>query len=515
MKLRLGHLFMIGIAIILSGCNTLTSANDNENTAEEVLDISLGTDILTWDIHDHTNSATEAVHVNVFDYLIMRDLDEDGKYKPNLAYEWSSVDDLTWNFKLNEGVQFHNGDELTAEDVKFTFERVANDETLRSNGDYNTISEVEVINDYEFNIITKEPDPMLLSRISRQASGILPKEYIEENGMDYFLNNPVGSGPLKYNYWDRGSKVSLVPYQNYFNGAVTKWEEVNFHAITENSTRVSELITGGLDIAANVPPSDWDRIESDESVNLITGDSNRTYLLFLDMRKGQPSEDPKVRKAIDYAIDDSALVKLLRGGGTPTLTRVNPGNLGFNEELHDDYNYDPEYAKELLDEAGYENGLTLDLLGTQGRYLQDSEIMQMIAGMLNEVGIEVGLDILDYSVFVDRRANDDFGDGYLIALGSSFFDSGQSLEYYSPETTSTIFGYDNKKVTDLLLEAETSMDEDLRISNYLNVQDIVAEDVPITVLFQLDQFYGVRDGLNINIRMDELIYIPELEELNE
>lgn len=508
-------LFLLFFTLILSGCNTLTSANNSENEREDILNISLGTDLMTWDIHDHVNSATESVHINVFDYLIMRDWENEGEYMPHLAEEWEQIDDVTWKFTLRDDVYFHNGDKLTAEDVKFTLERVANDETLKSNGDYNTISEVEIIDDFTFNIKTYEPDPMLESRISRQASGILPKNYIEENGMEHFLREPVGSGPLKFSSWDRGSEVSLVPNENYFNDVVTEWNEINFKAITENSTRVSELITGGLDIAANVPPSDWERIETEDEVELVKGDSNRTYMLFLNMEEGMAASDINVRKAMDYAIDDEALVKLLRGGGTPSKTRINPGNLGFEEELHDSYNYDPDYAKELLREAGVDNELTIQLMGTQGRYLQDSEVLQMIAGMLNEVGIEVELDILEYSVFVEQRSNNDFGDGYLIALGSSFFDSGQSLAYYSPETTSTIFGYDNPEVSNLLLEAETSINQVERESNYQEVQHIVSEELPILPLFQLDQFYGVRDDLNVQLRLDEVIYIPEIESKNE
>lgn len=504
-------IFLVSL-IFLSGCNVLSSASEHQ--PENVLNVSLGTDLLTWDIHNHVNSATESVHINVFDYLIMRDWNNDGEYKPHLATEWNQVDDVTWNFTLRNDVYFHNGDKLTSEDVKFTLERVANDDSLKSHGDYDTISEVEIIDDYNFNIITYEPDPMLESRISRQASGILPKDYIEKNGMDYFLKNPVGSGPLEFVSWDRGKEVKLEPFKDYFNGQVSKWKEINFKAISENSTRVSELITGGLDIAANIPPSDWERIEEDKSVDLIKSDSNRTYLLFLNMENGMAASDPLVRKAMDYAIDDEALVQLLRGGGTPTLTRVNPGNLGFEPNLYDSYNYDPEYAKELLKQAGVDKDLSIQLMGTQGRYLQDSEVLQMISGMLNEVGIEVEMDILEYSVFVDRRSNNEFGDGYLIALGSSFFDAGQSLAYYSPETTSTIFGYENSDVTNLLLDAEVSTDQSERESKYKDVQQIVSKDLPILPLFQLDQFYGVRNGLEMDLRLDEVIYIPELEKKN-
>lgn len=524
MKMKKTRLFF-GILLsllLLVGCSTINdekresekhSQNEKENN---ILNISLGTDMLTWDIHNHTTSSTESVHINVFDYLIMRDWSKDGEFIPHLATSWEQKDDTTWNFKLRDDVTFHNGDKLTANDVKYTLERVAKDTSLKSNGDYNTIEQVEVVNDYEFNIHTKEPDPILESRLSRQASGILPKQYMEKNGLEEFLKNPVGSGPLKFKSWNKGSEVVLEPNEDYWGEKVTKWKEVHYKAITENSTRVSELITGGLDIAANVPPSDWDRITSSDEVSLQSGESNRTYLLFLDMADGKPASDINVRKAIDYAIDDQALVDILKGGGTPSLTRVNPGNVGFNESLYDKYNFDVEKAKEYLKKAGYESGeLKLKLTGPQGRYLQDTTVLQMIGGMLENVGIEMELNLLEFSVFSEVREKKQFGDGYLIALGSSFFDAAQSLAYYSPEMSSTTFGYNNKKVTELLKEAETSMDEEIRVKNYKEVQEIVAEDIPIVVLFQMDQFYGTNKDLELLIRLDEVIYIPELQKMNE
>ena len=519
MKILLKSFIFILVLGALTACSTVTGGEDQAETDNEkagesddrTLNVSLGADMLTWDIHNHTTTSTESVHVNVFDYLIMRDWENDGEFVPHLATSWEKIDDVTWEFELRDDVKFHNGDQLTAEDVKFTLERVANDNSLKSYTHYDKIDHVEVIDDYKFQIITDGPDPMLLSRISRQASGILPKNYIEENGMDEFQKNPIGSGPLKFESWSRDSEVVLVPNEEYFGDKVTDWDKVVFKAITENSTRVSELLTGGLDIAANIPSSDWDRVDSSENDSLVTGPSNRTYLLFLRTDDDSPTGDVKVRQAIDYAIDDEALVEqLLGGGGTPSLTRVNPGNLGFNEELYDDFNYDPDYAKELLKEAGSEDGLSLEIMGSKGRYLQDSEVLQLVAGMLSEVGIEVKTNSLEYSVFAENRKNADFKDGYLIALGASFFDAGQSLAYYSPETTSHIYGYDNKEVTDLLLEAEESMDEKLRIDNYKKVQEIVAEDEPFIPLFQLDQFYGVSDKLNFEPRFDELIYIPDV-----
>ncbi|MCO0600497.1 peptide ABC transporter substrate-binding protein [Peribacillus butanolivorans] len=515
MKIRIKPFFLtvLVFSLILSGCssneNKAVTSNEESKINDRTLEISVGPDMLTWDIHNHVTTATEAIHVNVFDYLLMRD--EKGEIKPHLAKSWENINPTTWQFELNENVMFHNGDPLTSEDVKFTLERVAKDTKLRSNSDYNTIKEIKVIDDYTFQIISQEPDPMLLSRISRQASGILPKKYIEENGWEHFKKHPIGSGPLQFVEWVRDDRIVLEPFEDYFNQKVTDWDKVVFRAIPEDSTRVSELLTKNLDIAVNIPTSDWKRIQDADGVSVVDSPSNRTYMLFLRTQKGWPTADEKVREAIDYAIDDGAIVKyLLEGYGTPSLTRVNPGDFGMKEDLYGKYNFDVEYSKKLLAEAGYSNGLSITLSGPNGRYIKDREILQVISGMLDNVGIETDTNILTWNTFVEHREKQEFKEGYLIALGSSFFDAGQSLDYYSSSRSESINGYNNEEVDQLLKEAETVLNEQVREQNYHRVQEIAKDERPIIPIFQMNQFFGVNDQINFEPRLDELIYVPDI-----
>ncbi|KAB2336692.1 ABC transporter substrate-binding protein [Cytobacillus depressus] len=509
MKRNFFYAIMLSIMLIITGCTTTTSKSEGSKEEKNILNISVGPDMLTWDIHNHTNTSTEVIHVNVFDYLLMRDTE--GEIKPHLAKSWEKVDDTTYQFELNNGVKFHNGDELTSEDVKFTLERVAKDETLRSYGDFKSIKEVKIIDDYNFQIVTNEPDPMFLSRISRQASGILPKKYIEEKGWDEFLKSPIGSGPYKFKEWKKDNQIVLEKNEDYF-GKSSDWDEVVFRAIPEDSTRVAELLTDNIDLIANVPPSDWKRVNDSENNTIVTGPSNRTYMLFIRTQKDWPTSDLKVRQAIDYAIDDQALIdSLLDGKGTPTLTRINPGNLGFEESLYNKYNYDVERSKELLAESGFKDGLTIELSGPTGRYIKDREILQMVAGMLEAVGIKTEMNIQKWSTFSEAIDQQKFKDGYLIALGSSFFDSGQSLDYYGSERASTINGYSNETVDQLLKEAKVSLDENERTQKYQEVQKIASQELPIIPLFQIDQFFGASKKIEYQPRLDELIYVPDIK----
>jgi len=144
---------------VLSACgdeDNSSSTGSGDSEGDRTLTIAMGTDMVTFDIHNHVNTSTEAIHVNMFNYLFKRD-NETGEILPDLAESYKKIDDTTWEVKLKEGVTFHNGEALDAEDVKFTLERVALDSTLLDHINYNSIKEVEVIDDLTFNIITNEP----------------------------------------------------------------------------------------------------------------------------------------------------------------------------------------------------------------------------------------------------------------------------------------------------------------------------------------------------------------------
>lgn len=508
-------LLFLSLVLIVSACSSGSSggseqstagnnqASSNQDTENRVLTVAMGTDMLGWDPHNHQNTGTEAIHVNFYSYVVKNEMNE---IKPDLAIEWELIADDTWEFKMREDATFHNGDPVTAHDVKFSLERVAHDATLREHPNYKTIVRVDVVDDYTFRIVTDGPDPVLLNRISRLGSGILPSKYIEEHGWEYFESNPIGSGPFKYVEWIKDDRVVLEPYENYFGGKVTEWDKIVFRAIPENSTRVAELLTGGVDIAVNVSPADWDRINANEGTSVKSGIGNRTMLLFLRTTEGYPTADIRVRQAIDYAIDDKAIVDhLLKGGGTPTLTRVNPGNFGHHPELFGKYNYDPEKAKQLLAEAGYPDGLDITIHSGHGRYLMDKETVEMIGGMLAQVGIRAKLDFMEWGAFVDLRQAKKHEDAYFIGLGASLYDAAQSLEYYHSSTASSINDYYNEEVDRLLDAARVNLDPVEREKQYQRVQEIVAEELPIIPLFQVDNFYGVSDRIDFEPRMDEMI----------
>lgn len=509
-------IILIAFVLLVAGC---TSGSSNETKTEvqgsaetdksKTLVIATGSGVRSFDIHNHNSAATEAVHVNMFSYLI-RNEGADG-FAPVLAESWEIVDETTWAFTLKQGVKFHNGDDLTAEDVKFTLERVSQDESLREYNAYRTIKEVVVKSDYEFDIITHSSEPILLNRLSRIGSGILPKNYIETEGWDVFLENPVGSGPYKLKEWRKDDRVVLEPFDEYF-GDKPKWEEVVFRIIPEDSTRVAELLTQGIDIAENVPPTDIQRVENANNLSIEVAPTQRVMMLVLRTEGDYITADPRVREAIELAIDKQGIVdNLLEGYGTITRTRTTPGNTGANEALYGVDVYNVERAKELLKEAGYENGAELTFSATNGRYLKDKEAAELMAAMLEEVGIRVKLEVLESSAFTQKHTDKAFGDIFMIAFGNSMSDASLALQRLISTRAAGETDYNNPRIDELFNAAETNMDFEEREKQYQEMQEIIAEERPDIYLYQFDAIYGVNDRLSFKPRLDSMFYVDEIE----
>ncbi len=489
-----------------------SSGDDGEAQQEEPDDnelvIANGADMVTLDIHDHNNTSTEAIHVNMFNYLVRTD--GEGGFVGDLAEDWETVDDTTWHFTLRDDVQFHNGEDFTAEDVKYTLERVANDDSLLEYGNYNQIVEVNVLGDHEVEIVTENPEPALLNRLSRLGSGMLPSEYIDEVGFEGFLEDPIGTGPYQFDEWVRDDRVVLVPFNDYFEGE-PQWDKVTFRAIPEDSTRVSELLTDGVDIATNIPPEDWERIEGEESVKLADSPSQRVMMLILRTAEEEVTGDPKVREAIELAIDSEAIVdSLYEGAATTTRTRVTPGNTGANEDLYGESQYDPDRARELLDEAGYGDGVEITFSSPSGRYLKDRETAELIQAMLGEVGITVDLDIREWSSYVETYGEKGFDEMFMIAYGNSMFDAALALDRLTQEQNEGETDYINEEVEELLLEAESNMDPEERIEQYQKAQELIAEDRPQIYLYQIDSVYGLQENVDFEPRLDEMFYVDDI-----
>ncbi|WP_020614846.1 ABC transporter substrate-binding protein [Paenibacillus daejeonensis] len=527
---RISSVFLTTMALLLlAGCSggndTTSGAGQTGNTQAQTgngtttegdsaggktLVIALSQDIDTLDTHGTTAISTEGVMVNLQSYLLKRD--NEGTLHPHLAESYEALDDTTWSFTLRDNILFHNGDQLTAEDVKFSLERVAQDNKLVQHANFKTIQEVKVLDPLNFEIITDGPDPALPYRLAREAAGIFPKNYIEENGWDAFQQHPVGSGPYEFVEWLKGDRMTMKKFDDYFEGDVSEWDTVIFRTIMETSTRVAELMTGGVQIAASIPPTDLERVNSNDGTSIVKSDTTTVRMLYVNQNDAFKTSDPRVVQAIDYAIDNQVLSDIFADGeGKPTRTRPVPGTFGFDETLYDTYRYDPERARELLAEAGYTNNLEITLTSSQGRSYADSDTAQVIAGMLEEVGIKVNLVLLEASNYVSVRTNGENKELLLTGWNNTLFDSSHALGHFHSTYQPAAFGYSNPRVDELLDAAAVNMDPDSRAEQYKEVQQIVAEEMPYIYLYQDVSFMGMSDSLDYDPRIDQMFHVDEIK----
>jgi peptide/nickel transport system substrate-binding protein len=483
--------------------------------APRELVIAQGIDIPGFDVHDHNTTAVEAVHVNLFDYLLFRT--PEGEFEPALATEWERISDTAMRFTLREGVTWHDGEPFTAEDVKFTLERVATDSSLQEHGNYRQIREVEIVGPHEVIIHTHDPEPVLLGRLSRIGSSILPRHHIEAVGWEGFNADPIGTGPFRFVEWRRDDRLILEAYDDHWRGRPV-WDRLVHRTITEPSTRVAELLTGGVHIATNIPTQDAPRVEAAGDVRIEPWPTPRIMLYLLNTDESVPTSDERVREAIDYAIDNQVLIDALMGGiGTPTRGRVSPGITAAPMALYDTYVYDPERAVELLAEAGYGPGeLTIKIEGPAGRYPLDAEIVELTAVMLEAVGIVAEMEILEWSAYLSRIWDaDNVENMALIGLGNSLFDA--ALAYVAITCDGSYAGKTNwcdESFDALIAEAMVELDPDRRAELYGEIYEIVAEERIMVFLFQLENLAGVSESVDWRPRADELLWMYEAQPRN-
>ncbi|MCA1788319.1 MAG: ABC transporter substrate-binding protein [Thioalkalivibrio sp.] len=390
--------------------------------------VAQSSSVNSWDPPADWMSEAEWIVMNTYDCLVFPDR-ETGEVVGWLAESWDLVDPVTWRLDLRQGVTFHNGEPFTAEDAAYSIDRIlgASRQEFIVYDQWQFVERTEVIDEHTLDIITREPDPAFLSRLSGTGCGVVSKDYVEEFGNEHLANNPMGTGPFIVEEYDRASFVLMVANEEYWGGR-PEIDELIFRAIPESSTRVAELLTGGVDLALSVPPQDWERIEARDNLEMLHYTTDRVWGLSLAHAPAEgidavATSIPEVREAINLAIDREELNDLVGGFGVPTLTRLTPPipcSAGVDGSLYDVNPFDPERAAELLASVGYPDvpGAELTLHSAFGQGVAHRDIAETIASMLEDVGFVVNLDIRDLTNFRETVYQDNPGGIMLQTLGN-------------------------------------------------------------------------------------------------
>jgi len=313
--------------------------------------IGQGTDVSLLDPHYSTSASDINVFFNLYDNLVLRD--EDLNLMPGLAISWRLVDERTWQFTLRQGVVFHNGDGFTADDVKFSLERAIADNPRTSVfAALNTIERVDILDPATVNIVTKQPDPILPTRLSYYGGMMLPKQYFEKVGMEGFRKAPVGTGSLKFIEWKKDERLVFEANKQYWRTPLP-YEKVIFKPYPETAARIAALIAGEVDLITAVPPDQVTVIEKSGTAK-VEGALYAGFFAYYMNAKKPPLDNKLVRQALHFALDRQAIVKKLWGGRgvVPNDAYPNVDRIGYDKS-YTSFEFAPEKAKELLKQAGY------------------------------------------------------------------------------------------------------------------------------------------------------------------
>jgi peptide/nickel transport system substrate-binding protein len=476
----------------------------------QTLTIAQGVDATTLDPNDQEETPTQNIVANIFDPLLWRDAD--GSIQPWLATSVEPVDDLTWEITLRDDVTFHDGEPLTAEVVAWNFERALDEETpIRFLSNFTPVTGVEVTGEHTLEVTTETPYPVFETHLTRFF--IVSQSNYEANGAAAAAENPVGTGPYRFVSWQRDQRLELEAFPEYWQGPASI-PNVVFRPIPEDSTRVSELVTGGVNIATNVLPEAVPLIESSGAAEIRTVDSIRNIFIVFTATDEGPLADPRVRRALNLGVNVDAIIGSVFGGNaTPTATPLNNYMFGYAEDL-DNRQYDPEQAQQLLAEAGYEGGFSFTMGSPSGRYLNDRLVAEAVVGQLAEIGVQVELQVQEWSSYVGQILERQVPtDAYLIGWGNSNYDADRTLFTMLYGGTApggpdqAVFSYfQNDEYDQLILQARETLDEDERLELYRRAQEIVVAEAPWLFLYQQGDVYGVSTNLNWEPLANELIW---------
>ena len=460
--------------------------------------IAIGSEPSTLDPQLRDDGGERQVNDNIYETLMARS--STGELVPGLAAAApTQVDELTWEFKLREGVSFHNGEPFNADSVVASVTRVLDPANNSEQINYfGTIAKAEKVDDMTVRIITTGPDPILPSRMYWMK--MIPPVYAAEGDL---AGAPVGTGPYKFVSWNRGADLTLEANADYWDGA-PQIDSVTYRFIGEPGTRLAGLMAGELDIITNLLPEFTATVPKFAAV---PGLETSVFVLGVD---NELTSDPKVRKALNLAVDRQAMVDSLFLGYA-TIAKghhVNPSAFGFNDAL-EPHPYDPEQAKALIEEAGA-TGKTLQVVGESGRWLKDREQIEAVAAYWAETGLKVDVQIQEFSQYLDSL----MGDG---PRPASIFIANSNELLDADREASFIYHMDGAAASNSDAEMAAMIDKARVTTDVAAREALYAEifkrgyDRDYTVpLFNLQDIYGMSTRMEWKPRADAKMIIKEM-----
>ena len=524
------------LAVTLGSVLVANAADAQEEGGGDLI-IADMSDLVSLDPHGNNDVPSSNVRANIYDTLTI--LDENMEVQPHLAVEWEETDENTYSFTLRDDVVFHDCTEFNAEVVRANLLRVT-DENFASQRAflYEMITDIEVVDDYTVEITTEYPFAPLLSHLAHDAGGMLSldvitedynqalegtdydyESYVEalvageefdedvvsaigENIGEYAAQNPIGTGPFVLESRSPGDNTVLVRNDDYFDEPALL-DSVTFKVVSETASRIAELEGGYSHVIGAVDPISRERVENHDETYLDETESMSLSYVGFNV-EAEYLDDPLVRQAISYAIDREAIIAgIYDGVGIEAIGPLAPAVFGYDEDV-EGITYDMEKAKELMAEAGYEDGFEISIWTNDNPQRVDTAVFMQES--LAELNIDVSVEQVEWGAYLERTANgehDMFILGWSVVTGDAdygMYPLFHSEQVGAPGNRSFI---QNDELDELLEAGRQAIDPDERLEHYSAAQDLLVDLAPMVYIHHSNYLTGVRDEVQ-NFEIDAL-----------
>ena len=497
------------------------------------LTVGLGIPITSLDPHFANNSPNKAVARHFFEALVA--FDEKLNVVPALATSWKRVSDTVWEIQLRPDVKFSDGAPLTAEDVVASFERApAVPNSPASLALFTrSIKQVTAVDPLKVRIETKYVDPLLPTMLPEIL--IIQKSRKDATTADYNSGKTmIGTGPFVFESYTAGDRVVMKRNDNYW-GRKPDWSRVQLRFITNDAARVAALLSGDVNLIENVPPDLVERVKQGGNFNIVQSPPVLPVYIGLDIggetaahvtainpapgAKANPLQDKRVRQALSYAIDRKAISERLMNGTTaPAGQLLLDGLFGTSPRLKP-LPYDPEKAKALLAEAGYENGLNLTIHGPNDRLANDSKVVQAVAQMWNRVGVNAKAEVLPWSVYFPRTTKREFSIWLLSSASTAEMATALNsvAVTYDPKNSRGVNNrgrYSNPELDELVNTAFQTLDDGKRRALLEKASEISMDDAVVLPLYFYSFSIATPKNITYAPRLDQFTLSQNARKLN-
>ncbi len=478
-------------------------------TAETIRWARVG-DSLTLDPHSQNEGPTHTLAHHIYETLVERELD--GSLSPRLATEWgiTDEDDTVWYFTIREGVKFHDGSEMTVEDVVFSLDRARTTPSGMA-ALHAAVEEVTAVDDTTVHVRLSGPAPLYVQNLTNTF--IMSKAWAEANGVAiapnyaageeaYSIRNAMGTGPYTLVERDPEVRTVLRVFEDHWDDAPAV-TEIIYTPIAEAATRVAALLSGEVDIVQDVPVQDIARLEQTDGIKVMRGPENRNIFFSYDMSSDRlrssdaaenPFANPLVREAMSLAIDRNAIQQVvMRGESQPSAAPLPPFVNGWTEEMHVFGDPDLARAGELMTEAGYPNGFTVQLDCPNDRYLNDESICQALVGMLARINVNVNLNAQTRSLHFPLIENWET-DFYMLGWGVPTFDSQYVFDFLVHSREGSYGSFNGSRYS--------NADLDAKIESLATMTDLEARDAVIAEIWE----EVINERIFLNVHNQVLAY---------